>query len=122
MQEKKFVLIVEDNDMLRPLLERSMVSLGHRAISVASYREAIQALLVHQSELDALITDQQLDEASGIELARAALQNVPEVKVLIMTGGDITLPEDIVEDVKVFQKPFSVELLSRWLNDEKTAA
>lgn len=122
MQGKKFVLIVEDNDMLRPLLERSMISLGHRVISVASYREAIQALLVQQHELDALITDQQLDEASGIELARAALQNIPELRILIMTGGDISLPGDIVEQVKVLQKPFSVQLLSSWLDDEKTAA
>jgi CheY-like chemotaxis protein len=61
--------------------------------------------------VDLLLTDVVLPEMSGLELANIVQVGYPHVRIVRMSGfaGD----DDVPQDVRILQKPFSVETLAR---------
>ncbi|HYG62889.1 MAG TPA: sigma-54 dependent transcriptional regulator [Thermoanaerobaculia bacterium] len=78
------ILIVEDRDSLRRLLERALSQEGYEVLSAADGKEGIR--LARESPVDLVLTDLMLPEASGLEVLAASRAAQPRVPVVVLTG------------------------------------
>jgi PAS domain S-box-containing protein len=78
------VVLAEDDRPLRTVLHAALEQSGYRVTSTSSPTQALDALA---AGADVLITDVQLPEMSGIELARRATRLWPRLKVVFMSGA-----------------------------------
>ena len=79
------LLIVEDEERMRRLLELVLKPAGYELILANSGTDAIR-LIQDQTSFDLIVTDLQLGNVSGMDVLEAAKQHMPEVPVLIVTG------------------------------------
>jgi DNA-binding NtrC family response regulator len=79
------LLIVEDEERMRRLLELVLKPAGYELILANSGTDALR-LIQDQAPFDLIVTDLQLGNVSGMDVLEAAKQHMPEVPVLIVTG------------------------------------
>jgi signal transduction histidine kinase len=111
------ILVVEDDDQVRTLVERMIASLGYRATAVKDGAAALAA--VDRQPFDLLFTDVVLTGfLNGRELAEAIKARRPDIGVLFTSG----YPEDVVSHqgrldpgVRLVSKPYRKEELSHHL-------
>ncbi len=82
------VLLVDDDDRVRLLTERILVSAGYRVLSATSGPLALAVAREHAGEIDLLLSDMVMPGMSGSELAQAIVIDRPHIKVLFMSGYD----------------------------------
>lgn len=103
------ILIVEDEEFIREALQELLADTGHE-IAVAGTAEEAQELLT-QRRFDVLFTDVSLPGKSGIELATAAVEQWPDLKVIIASGYGKELPTPLGEalaDSIFLPKPYDI--------------
>jgi two-component system, cell cycle sensor histidine kinase and response regulator CckA len=108
------VVLAEDEDALRTLLNRVLAGSGYQVIAGRNGAEALEAARQRGVRVDLLLTDLVMPRMSGVELAEKLAVDQPGVKVLFMTGHtDDSLVEDRLADgdVELIQKPFTSEAL-----------
>ena len=81
---KPRILFVEDDDTLRPVLERELRASGHDVTSCASAEQALEFLETHK--VDVGLLDLRLPGMSGLELLRAIKDLDAELPVVFLTG------------------------------------
>lgn len=106
------ILLVEDEDELRDMAERTLSSVGLTVVSASSAEEALE-VLQEPGSFDALVTDVILPGLSGIQLAARVLTESPDLPVLYVTaypGGahGAALPDD---RAMVLRKPYRPDTL-----------
>jgi CheY-like chemotaxis protein len=110
------VLFVEDEISILILAESVLQGLGHSTLSAASVSEAL-ALFEKPEKIDLLFTDIRLPEGdlSGFELAKAAREKNPNLKVLYTTGASVTdgMKAMIVEGGVMLLKPYTAPELAQ---------
>src|SRR3989338_4437409 len=79
------LLIIEDEERMRRLLELVLQQEGYDLLLAASGEEGIKLLSEH-SELDLVLTDLQLGKLSGLDVLEETKKTRPDVPVLIVTG------------------------------------
>lgn len=82
------LLVIEDDEKMRRLLELILSQEGYRVNSVSSGHQGIQRLR-EQSALggyDLVLTDLQMPEMTGLEVIEQVKREFPEIPVLIVTG------------------------------------
>ncbi|TDI70271.1 MAG: response regulator [Bacteroidetes bacterium] len=97
------VLVVDDEDMVRNVIEKLLKLRGHSVSSVSSALEALIELETHS--FDVVISDQGMPEMSGRELARKIRVLYPDLPVILLTG-DTDLNVDSNDIASVVPKPF----------------
>ncbi len=112
------VLIVEDEEQVRVLAESYLREQGHHTLSAATTVVALAALDVADG-VDLLFTDIGLhdDLHGGLNLAKDARRRRPDLKVLYVTGQDVTdgMKAMMVERSALSEKPYTVEQLQHAL-------
>ena len=112
--ERKHILVVDDDDRIRSLLKKFLSENGYRvttAADAAEARERLKALV-----FDLLVLDVMMPGESGLELTRS-LRGLSNVPILILTARG--LPEDRIDGLEsgaddYLGKPFEPrELLLR---------
>jgi PAS domain S-box-containing protein len=78
------ILLVEDDDDLRYATEQMLVVLGHAVAGVGTAKQADAALA--REPFDVLLTDVNLPDVSGVELARRAVEKHARLRVVFATG------------------------------------
>jgi CheY-like chemotaxis protein len=99
------VLVVEDDDKVRALTVALLDELGFHAAAAARPGEALSALEADPA-ITAMVTDFNLPEYDGGELARRALALRPDLRIVIASGralGSGDLPDPAI---LVLRKPF----------------
>ncbi|MEW6208074.1 MAG: AAA family ATPase [Acidobacteriota bacterium] len=105
--QKPTVLIVDDNRDLLLFLERLLSQEGWTLLTAQSARQA-RDIFNHQQP-DVVLLDYMLGDDDGIKLGLDFQRQVPQTRVIIMTGGNLAPEEEMVcqeRDFPVLFKPF----------------
>lgn len=78
------ILVAEDEDSVRRLLDRALTHAGHRVTTVHDGAEALVALA--RESFDLLLTDIRMPRVDGVTLALKTAKDYPNVRILMMTG------------------------------------
>jgi CheY-like chemotaxis protein len=103
------ILVVEDNPTLSELLCEMLALLGHEARRAATAEEGIAVL--DALLFDVLLADINLAGASGIELAKIALQKIPSIKIIFASGYGFLVSDKTDFDFFLLPKPYALTQL-----------
>ncbi|HEU0045431.1 PAS domain S-box protein [Sphingomonas sp.] len=113
------VLVVEDESAVRGLVVDVLEELGYHAVEAADGPSGLK-LLQSKMRLDLLVTDIGLPGLNGRQLADAARQLRPELRILFMTGyaENATIANGFLEPgMEMITKPFAIEALVNRIRD-----
>jgi two-component system cell cycle sensor histidine kinase/response regulator CckA len=109
------IMVVEDEESVRRLVELSLQRQGARVLSAADGHEALRLLDSHHDGLDLLVTDVVMPGGIyGPQLAESARLRYPTLKTLFISGyiDDAKLSMDALDASQAFlQKPFTLATL-----------
>ena len=106
------VLLVDDNEKVRELCERVLLTQGYAVMTV---KNATGAIELEDFTPDLLITDFGLPDHTGLVVARTLEARFPGIKVLMISGHplDQIVEEELPATHAYLEKPFTVpELLA----------
>lgn len=112
------VLLVEDDTLLRHLQEEMVAGLGYEPIGFGNGREALAEFRKDPGRIDVVLTDEDLPEMTGTDLAQAMHRVRPELPVVLVTGqATLPTPERMQQAGirQVMQKPLTKVALARVL-------
>lgn len=78
------ILLAEDDDSMRAFLKRALGRAGHEVDDVGDGVDALAALISNRYDL--LLADIVMPGLDGIELARRAADDDPNLRVVLITG------------------------------------
>jgi two-component system, cell cycle sensor histidine kinase and response regulator CckA len=110
------LLVVDDEEMVRRLAVRMLVTLGYRAIEACDGYEAVRVLQRDAHRIDAVITDVAMPGLGGRQLGETITRCWPQVRLLYMSGFPlqrVVLEGAIDPNQPFMQKPFTEEQLGR---------
>jgi len=108
------VLVVEDEENVRVLVESNIAELGYETLSAANGTEAL-ALLKENTRVTLLFTDINIpDGPDGLDLAHQAVELRPKLRVLYTSGGGKTdgMVARFVTGATFLPKPYTLEQLA----------
>ena len=107
------VLVVEDDDGVRALLQRLLEREGHSVVAVAAAPEAIKAFDGARPAFDVVLVDVVLSERSGPDLVKALRRRAPELPVVYVTGygAEAAQARGVEPSDLILSKPFSARAL-----------
>jgi signal transduction histidine kinase/CheY-like chemotaxis protein len=85
------VLIVDDNDTNRHILETQLKAWGMTTTSASSGRQALEK--VKQGRFDVILLDLQMPEMDGVTLAREIRKNAQVPLILLSSSGSVEIGE-----------------------------
>jgi two-component system, cell cycle sensor histidine kinase and response regulator CckA len=102
------ILLVEDEDSVRRVLETMLKRHGYQVLSSASSSDALATADKHSGAIHLLITDVVMPGMNGRKMAECLIQRRPDMRVLFVSGYG-----DPAESAAAFlQKPFSTQELA----------
>ena len=112
MEEKGYILIVEDEQDMLLGLQKILSNQGHKVEIASSGSAGLEK--VQKSNFDIVITDLKMPDVDGIELLRKVKETHSETMVIVITGYGTV--ENAVEAMKLgaydyITKPFDTEHL-----------
>ena len=108
------VLVVEDNVMVRRLVEEVLREEGYQVVAAAEATEAIEVCQQRAGPIHLMLTDVVMPKVSGCELAARVASIRPDMKVIFMSGyADSAVAQRGVRpsDGHFLPKPFKTEAL-----------
>ena len=103
------ILYVEDNDLIRESFAELLAAGDRRVVSAADGAGAREALRDHDVNL--LITDIHLPDGSGLDLARDALRQQPDLPVVVCSGDGMKDVASLGPNAHALRKPFELDEL-----------
>ena len=113
------VLLVEDEDGVRSLIQMVLKRNGYKVLECRTAEDALR-VMEESRPFHLLLTDLILPRLSGRELAERVAVAKPEVKILFMSGytDDNILRHEVLDsNIAFLQKPFSMDLLLQKVRD-----
>jgi two-component system cell cycle sensor histidine kinase/response regulator CckA len=107
------ILLVEDEPLVRVLIEKILAGRGYTVLSAASPDEALR--LSREHELDAVVTDVAMPSMNGPALVDELRRHQPQLRALFISGytSETVLELGVKEtEVAFVQKPFTAEALA----------
>ncbi len=120
VQQKKTVLLVEDEESLLKLGRRFLETLGYTVLSAHTPQKALLVASEYAHDIHLLLTDVVMPEMDGRTLQQKLLQLRPSIKCLFMSGypiDSIAYCGIFDEGAKFLQKPFSHATLAAKLRE-----
>jgi CheY-like chemotaxis protein len=119
-QRSVTILIVEDNDNLRNLLQRTLEAVGFSVLPAADGAEGLRLCQQHNGTIDLMVSDIVMPRLNGLQLAEQVRAAHPEMKFLFITGFADEFPElrELIKyGTNVLEKPFLPSELLRKVED-----
>jgi len=113
-EDGEVVLVVEDESVVRGLILEELHELGYAALEAVDGASGLE-MLRSKRRIDLLITDIGLPGLNGRQLADAARELRPALKILFMTGyaENAALASGFLEPgMEMITKPFAMEALA----------
>ena len=114
------IVLVEDDPQVRNLTLSILERQGFRVLYATNGREALELLRSLKEPVDLLLTDVVMPEMNGKELYVEAIKELPDLKVLYMSGytNDVVAVQGILEEgVALLDKPFTVSGLVQKIDE-----
>ena len=114
------ILLVEDDEMVRKLVNKVLDNEGYRLLEAANGVAALSICAQYEEPIHLLLTDVVMPEMSGRELANRLAAVRPELKVLYMSGytDDVIVHHGVLDEGTEFiQKPFTPDVLARKIRE-----
>lgn len=108
------ILVVDDDLFVRKSVVRVLKSLGQEVLEAENGEMGL--VILGQQFVDMLITDYQMPGMNGLELIALARKKIPQLKVIITSGGGLNL-ENIPTDVPFLPKPVSLNDLEKTIKE-----
>jgi DNA-binding NtrC family response regulator len=108
----KKILVVDDEPSVTGALELILTEGGYEVLIGHTFADSTKHL--RESQVDLVITDLRLSDASGIDLIKHVKQNTPEIEVILMTGYgslDITIEAIKAGAYYYLEKPYTPDRL-----------
>ena len=125
-RSEELILVVEDEERMRLVVEDLFRELGYKVIVAENAKTALR-LLDANPDVALLFTDVVMPDMNGRQLAEQALRQRPDLKVIYTTGfsRNAVIRNGVLEpEVNFLPKPFTVEQLAqkiRCVLDEDSA-
>jgi len=109
------ILLIDDDDLVRKMLNLTLTHFGHTVIEARNGKEGVR--LLPQSKAELIITDLVMPEKDGFEILRELRDHRPPVKIIVISGGVRGEMANYLEVAKrlgagkVLAKPFANEAL-----------
>jgi PAS domain S-box-containing protein len=108
------ILVVDDQSAVRRFLRRALERSGFEVLEAANGTEALHLAESHRGPIDAVVTDVDMPEMTGIALASELARSRPETPVLYLSGSSRDFLDDLEAQEALgdfLQKPFTEEEL-----------
>jgi PAS domain S-box-containing protein len=115
-QGNETVLLVEDEDSVRRLVQRVLESAGYCVLEAENPHDALRLCERHPEPIDLMVTDVVMPQMSGRELASQTVALRPEMRVLYVSGymEEVMAHHGVLEPgIAFLGKPFAPEDLTR---------
>jgi two-component system cell cycle sensor histidine kinase/response regulator CckA len=110
------ILLAEDDQTLRNVVQRGLEKAGHTVLGVADGIEAVRVFIERQAEISLLIFDIGLPRMTGPDAYGRVREAQPDIPIIFITGRDAEnkLLRAAVDDSRVtfLQKPLGMEALT----------
>ena len=117
------VLLVDDTDSLREMIERVLTGFGYNVLSAHDGAEALEVSEKHAGQIDLLLSDVVMPGIGGPELAIRLKMRRPSLRVLLMSGYDEhSLGAGGASYASFIAKPFRPETLAKKMEEVLDAA
>lgn len=109
------ILVIEDDDEVRDLLESLLTREGHVVATAANGKQGVAAFLA--APFDLVITDIIMPEKDGIEAIMDLRRGRPDLKLIAISGGGRAEPENYLHSAQLLganrtlRKPFTNEAI-----------
>ena len=116
MRGSETVLLCEDEEHIRKLVETMLTRQGYRVLSAETPEQAVEIARRHEGDVALLLTDIVMPQKSGFDLAREIRELRPDIKLLLMSGyTDNRVSNSWMLDsgTPFLQKPFTAASLTR---------
>jgi two-component system, cell cycle sensor histidine kinase and response regulator CckA len=80
------ILVVDDEPIVRSVMQRQLVSLGFQVVSVEGGREAITWFTREHATVAAVLLDMTMPDMGGVETLRELKRIRPNVRVIVCSG------------------------------------
>ena len=113
---REALLVVDDEEMVRLLAVRMLVTLGYRVLQARDGQEAVRVLQRSAPRIAAVLTDLAMPGIGGRGLGETIARCWPQVRVLYMSGfpAQRMVRDGALDPSHPFiQKPFTSEQLGR---------
>jgi two-component system cell cycle sensor histidine kinase/response regulator CckA len=110
------ILLVEDTETLREMIQESLEERGYRVLVASNGEEALALARESKGLIDLVLTDVVMPKLGGGDLAKLLSALRPKIRVLYMSGytnGAISEHGVPGEGVVLLEKPFTAEKLAR---------
>jgi two-component system, cell cycle sensor histidine kinase and response regulator CckA len=114
------VLFVDDEDLIIEIAEELLNSLGYKALTARSGKEAIEIFDENKEHIDIVLLDMIMPDMSGSDTYDRMKEVDPDIKVLLSSGYSINGQATEIMDRGCngfIQKPFKMKELSRKLRE-----
>jgi len=114
------ILLVEDEEEVRPLIAEALRSYGYRVLEASSGAEALDLVDREEGTIDMLLSDVVMPGMNGRELSEHLLAEMPTMKVLFTSGypADTIIRHGIAEATTAYlEKPYLPDELARKVRD-----
>jgi CheY-like chemotaxis protein len=105
------ILVVEDEDPLRALVRRILVTNGYSVLEARDGEDGLRRSGEHQGPIHLLLTDIVMPQMTGGELAHRLGTSRPDIRVLFMTGYTEHAVVESANGSALLNKPFSTMAL-----------
>jgi two-component system, cell cycle sensor histidine kinase and response regulator CckA len=106
------ILVAEDEEVLRCAYVKSLSKLGYSVIEAVDGKDALSKAREHAGQIHALVTDLNMPNLNGEELARQIKLSRPDIQILIITGlRQNDFATEAVRRYPLLEKPFRLSTL-----------
>ncbi len=115
----QLILIADDNEPLREVIEATLINLKFRVISAVDGEDAFNLYEKHKNEICLVILDVIMPKINGVDAAVKIRQLDSTMPIIFATGydkkGAISAQQQVKNSV-ILNKPFSAKELSKTIN------
>ncbi|KPB00019.1 response regulator [Ahrensia marina] len=80
------ILVVDDDDSVRSFTARALMIDGHQVEQADDGDVALEMIIAKNGVYDLVLSDIRMPAMDGIEMAKTAVKDYPDLKILLMTG------------------------------------